>query len=195
MGDDFHVFLIATLVFTRLLLNGILPPYWITIWVIDWWCNVCLFTGWIGTRYLLQRFDIGNRWIWTRINYRLCITSEPTNKVCLSPLKKMHKKLYLPLKRGVIIFFYQGFLQILTIYRMAREGRGPSFMCARLIFCNLCVVVVFFYQGFLSQTLTIHRIAGEGRGTSFIPHFHFHPLTNIETFICNFACEMTITYF
>ena len=19
-----------------------LPPYWITIWVIDWWCNVCL---------------------------------------------------------------------------------------------------------------------------------------------------------
>ena len=19
-----------------------LPPYWITIWLIDWWCNVCL---------------------------------------------------------------------------------------------------------------------------------------------------------
>ena len=24
---------------------------------------------------------------------------------------------------------------------------------------------------------------------------HFHSLTNIRIFICNFACEMTITYF
>ena len=53
----------------------------------------------------------------------------------------------------------------------------------------------FSYQGFLSQTLTTHRTAGEGRGPSFIPIYHFHPLTNIQTFICNFACEMTITYF
>ena len=78
----------------------------------------------------------------------------------------------------------------------------------------------FFYQDFLSQTLTTHRTAGEGRGyqktlffflsgfsftdtddsqdcrgregrPSFIPLYHFHPLTNIQTFICNFACEMT----
>ena len=53
----------------------------------------------------------------------------------------------------------------------------------------------FFYQGFLSQTLTTHRTAGEGRGPSFTPLYHFHPLTNIQTFICNFVCEMTITYF
>ena len=53
----------------------------------------------------------------------------------------------------------------------------------------------FFYQVIFSQTLTIHRAAGKGRGSSFIPLYHFHPLTNIETFICNFACEMTITYF
>ena len=57
-----------------------LPPYRITIWVIDWWCNVCLFTWWIDTRFLLLRFDIGNRWIWTRIDYNPCITSEPTNQ-------------------------------------------------------------------------------------------------------------------
>ena len=50
----------------------------------------------------------------------------------------------------------------------------------------------FFYQGFLSLTLTIHRL---GRGPSFIPLYHFHPLTNIERFVWNFACEMTITYF
>ena len=32
-----------------------LPPYRITIWLIDWWCNVCLFTWWIDSRFLLQR--------------------------------------------------------------------------------------------------------------------------------------------
>ena len=42
-----------------------LPPYQITIWLIDWWCNVCLLTWWIDSRFLLQQFDIGNRWIWT----------------------------------------------------------------------------------------------------------------------------------
>ena len=59
--------------------------------------------------------------------------------------------------------------------------------CARFFF--------FFYQDFLSQTLATHRTAGEGRGPSINPLYHFHPLTNIQTFICNFACEMTITYF
>ena len=62
---------------------------------------------------------------------------------------------------------------------------------------HICKIftVFFFYQVFFSQTLTIHRTAGEGCGPSFIPLYHFHPLTNIETFICNFAFEMTITYF
>ena len=32
-------------------------------------------------------------------------------------------------------------------------------------------------------------------GTFFIPLYHFHPLTNIQTFTCNFAHEATITYF
>ena len=59
-----------------------LPPYRIIIWVTDWWFNVSLFTWWIDNSFLLQRFDIGNRWIWTRINYHPCITSEPTNQVC-----------------------------------------------------------------------------------------------------------------
>ena len=60
-----------------------LPPHRITIWVIDWWCNVCLFTftWWIDARFLLQQLDIGNRWIWTRIDYHPCVTSEPTDQV------------------------------------------------------------------------------------------------------------------
>ena len=72
--------------FTRLLQTATrwdLLPYRITIWVIDWWCNVYLFTWWIDTRFLLQRFDIGNRWNWTCIDYHHCSTSVPTNQVCI----------------------------------------------------------------------------------------------------------------
>ena len=31
-----------------------LSPYRITIWVIDWWCNVCFFNWWIVTKFLLS---------------------------------------------------------------------------------------------------------------------------------------------
>ena len=57
----------------------------------------------------------------------------------------------------------------------------------------IMMLLFFFYQGFLTRILATHRTAGGGRGPSFIPLFHFHPLTNIQIFICNFACE--ITYF
>ena len=46
-----------------------LQPYWVTIWLIGWWCNVCLLTWWFDSRFLLQHFDTGNRWIWIRIVY------------------------------------------------------------------------------------------------------------------------------
>ena len=46
--------------------------------------------------------------------------------------------------------------------------------------------IYIFYQGFLSWTLTTHRAAGEGGRSSFIQLYHFHPLTNIQTFICKF---------
>ena len=49
----------------------------------------------------------------------------------------------------------------------------------------------FFYRGFLSQT----DDSQNSRGPPFVPLYHFHLLTNIETFICNFACELIITYF
>ena len=56
---------------------------------------------------------------------------------------------------------------------------------------------IFFLSGF-SFTVTddsTHRTAGKGRGSFFISLYHFHRFTNIQTFICNFAFEMTITYF
>ena len=61
-----------------------LGPYPIAIWVIDWWCNVCLFTWWIDTRFLLQRFDIGNWRIWTRI-YCLVLQADRLIKCASHP--------------------------------------------------------------------------------------------------------------
>ena len=46
-----------------------LPPYQINIWLIDWWCNVCLFTWWIDSRILLQRF-----WTWETDGFELAST-------------------------------------------------------------------------------------------------------------------------
>ena len=34
----------------------------------------------------------------------------------------------------------------------------------------------------------------ERRGASFISLYYFHPLTNIQAFVFNFAFEMTIKY-
>ena len=59
-----------------------LQPYRITIWLIEWWCNVCLFTWWIDFRFLLLQFEMGNRWTRVRIDYHPGITSEPINQVC-----------------------------------------------------------------------------------------------------------------
>ena len=53
----------------------------------------------------------------------------------------------------------------------------------------------FFYQVFLSKTLTILRTAEERSGPSFLPLYHIHPLTSIQTFLCNFACEVIVTCF
>ena len=81
------------------------------------------------------------------------------------------------------------------------------FICTCLVLIHLylsciywfCLVFIdfkiYWNEGFLSRTLPSHRTAREGTGPSFIPLYHFHPLTNIQTFICNFVCEMTITYF
>ena len=83
MWDEYHIFLIATLVFTRLLLDEILTPYWITIWLIDdvKFVLVCLLDDLI-LGFCYSNLDAGNRWTRTRINYHPCFTSEPTNQVC-----------------------------------------------------------------------------------------------------------------
>ena len=79
MWDDYHIFLIATLVFTRLLLYEILRPYRITIWLID---DVKFVLVYNNVLSCYNSFDMGNRWTRARIDYHPCITSEPTNHVC-----------------------------------------------------------------------------------------------------------------
>ena len=58
-----------------------LPPYQITIWLIDDAMFVCLLDELI-LRFCYNNFDIRNWWNWPRIDYHPCITSEPTNLVC-----------------------------------------------------------------------------------------------------------------
>ena len=82
MWVHYHVFLIATLVFTRLLLDEIYHLIELPFeWLIDDVMFVCLLDE-LMLGFFLQRFDIANRWIWTRIDYHPCITNEPTNQVC-----------------------------------------------------------------------------------------------------------------
>ena len=60
---------------------------------------------------------------------------------------------------------------------------------------NVTISELFFPLEF-SFTDTEDSQDSKGReGPSFIPLYHFHPLTKSQTFICNFACEMIITYF
>ena len=68
---------------TRWDLPPYLPPYRITIWLIDdvMIAFVCLHDD-LVLDVLLQQSEMGNRWIQTRIDYHPCITSEPTNQLC-----------------------------------------------------------------------------------------------------------------
>ena len=82
MWGDYQVFLIATLVFTRLLLDKIYYLIELSFdWLIDNAMFVCLLDELI-LGFLLQQFDMRNRCVWTRIDYHPCITSELTNQVC-----------------------------------------------------------------------------------------------------------------
>ena len=82
MWNDYHIFLIATLVFTRLLLDEIYHLIELPFdWLIDDAMFVCVLDELI-LGFCYCDFDIGNRFIWTNIDYHPCITSEPTNEVC-----------------------------------------------------------------------------------------------------------------
>ena len=101
MGDDNDVFLIVPLVFTRLLLDNM---YHLLELLSDWlmmqlnFFFVCLM---FWFHVLLQQFDTGNRWIWTRIDFYPCITSELVNQVNRLTFIDLSKALSF-LKTGVI---------------------------------------------------------------------------------------------
>ena len=65
MWNDYHVFLIAPLVTTRLLISEI---YHLFVLPFDWLMRQCyfLFTWWLNPMLLLQQLETENWWIWTR---------------------------------------------------------------------------------------------------------------------------------
>ena len=73
----------ATLVFTRLLLDHILPAYRITLLLIDDLKFVLISSlDDLILGFCYRNLDMGDQWTQTRIDYHPCITSEPTNQVC-----------------------------------------------------------------------------------------------------------------
>ena len=56
-------------------------------------------------------------------------------------------------------------------------------------------ILLFFLSWFSFTDTDNSQDSRRREGPSFIPLYHFHPLTKIQTFICNFAHEITITYF
>ena len=75
----------TSLVFTILLLDEIYHHVELPFdWLIDDAIGVCMLDE-LALGFCYSDFDMGNRWIWTRIDYHPCITSEPINQVWWSP--------------------------------------------------------------------------------------------------------------
>ena len=108
---------------------------------------------------------------------------------CPSSNLKMTKMGFSPINKFISGPFFADFC--------CREGISCFDYFSSLLKTSIIFIMktFFLFLGFFSRTLTTHRTKGEGRGPSFIPLYHSHLHTNIQTFICNFACEMTITYF
>ena len=88
--DDYHIFLIAPLIFTRLLLDEIYHLIELLFNCLMMCVDFCLFTCWFDFRFCYAYFDMRNRWTQTRIDYHPCITNVPANQVC-SKLKMLSK--------------------------------------------------------------------------------------------------------
>ena len=104
-------------------------------------------------------------------------------QICISVSLKQAKNLYFWKRQGI------------KYKEKCQEQRRTckNFETKQWKFCGLYPLWFLFYQGFLSPTLTTYRTPGEGREPFLIPPYLFHPLTNIQTFIYNFVCELTIT--
>ena len=76
MWGEYHVFVVATLVFTRLLLDEI---YQLMELPLDWSNDDAIFVCLLDELILgfcYSDFDIGNRWLWTRINDMWSVTTQ-----------------------------------------------------------------------------------------------------------------------
>ena len=81
--------------------------------------------------------------------------------------------------------FLTGFIKVTITFFCKKH-----FFIIIIIIIIIYIIIIIIFSGFFSWTPTTHRTSGEGRAPSFIPLYHFHPLKNIQTLICTFACEM-----
>ena len=65
----------------------------------------------------------------------------------------------------------------------------------RIINSNFFFIPNFFKSGFSFADIEDSQESKRREETIFILLYHFHPLTNIQKFTCNFAREMTTAYF
>ena len=79
--DVYHIFLIAALAFTRLLLDEIYHHIKLLFdWLMSYWLKFVCLLIWLG--FVIAISHERNRWTRTRIDYHPCTTSELTNQVC-----------------------------------------------------------------------------------------------------------------
>ena len=79
--DDYHIFSFVSLITTKLLLDEIyhFTELHLDLLMMECWLGFMLDRLFLG--FLLQRFEIQNQWIWTRIDHHPSITSKATNQM------------------------------------------------------------------------------------------------------------------
>ena len=80
--DDYHIFLIASPVFTRLLCYSMRFTTVSNYYLIDVMLTFVLFACWFDFRFCYGDLTWETSGTRTCIDYHPCITSEPTNQVC-----------------------------------------------------------------------------------------------------------------
>ena len=101
MWEDYHIFLIPPLVFTRLLLDEICHLIELAFGWMMMWCYFCLFAQWFDSRFLLPQFYTGNRHIFLKLFGVLCHAySTSFSWINFSILRKFLKTTWFATARG-----------------------------------------------------------------------------------------------
>ena len=107
MWDDYHIYILnCTACTNQTAAQWDLPPYWITIWLIDAvkLVFVCLLDDLI-LGFCYSNLDTQNQLQKARINYHPCITSKQTSQVCLSH-KAILQPIYVKIPKKILKLYW-----------------------------------------------------------------------------------------